>query len=114
MRERFPDVRFHGQAASRLPNTVNFSVPGVPGETLAIACDLAGFAVSTGSACASGAVEPSHVLLAMGHDEAEARGAVRLSVGWSTRTEDVDRFLDAVPGIVERVREGLEAPVEGA
>jgi cysteine desulfurase len=108
--ELYRDVRFHGQAAARLPNTVNFAIPGVPGETLAIALDLAGFAVSTGSACASGAVEPSHVIREMGHSEAEARGAVRVSVGWSTTHADVDRFLRAFPDVVEQVKQGLAEP----
>ena len=105
--ELFPDVRFHGQAVSRLPNTVNFALPGVTGETLVIAADLAGIALATGSACASGAVEPSHVLLAMGLVEAEARGAVRLSVGWSTTHRDIDLFFERFPRVVRQVREGL-------
>ena len=104
LRDRFPEVRLHGQAAPRLPNTVNFSIPEVAGDLLVIALDLAGFAVSTGSACASGAVEPSHVLLAMGCDDAEARGAVRVSFGWNTAAADIDRFADALPSIVARLR----------
>lgn len=92
----------HGGGAGRLPNTVLFSVAGLPGELLAIAADLAGFAVSTGSACASGAVEPSHVLLAMGLGETEARGAVRVSFGWSTTEEEVVEFAAALPGWVAR------------
>jgi cysteine desulfurase len=107
LREQFPEVRFHGQAAPRLPNTVNFALPGVPGETLVIALDLAGFAVSTGSACSSGAVEPSHVIRAMGYDDREARSAVRVSLGWSTTAGEVDRFLVALPEVVRQVREGL-------
>jgi cysteine desulfurase len=107
LRQAFARIRFHGQGAPRLANTVNFALPDVSGEVLAIALDLAGFAVSTGSACASGAVEPSHVIRAMGFDEHEARGAVRVSLGWSTTGEDVDRFLEALPGVVERVREGM-------
>lgn len=107
LRELFPEVRFHGQAAPRLPNTVNFALPGVPGETLSIALDLAGFSVSTGSACASGAVEPSHVIRELGFDEAEARSAVRVSLGWSSTAEQVDRFLAALPDVVGRVRRGL-------
>jgi cysteine desulfurase len=94
----------HGAGADRLPNTVLFSVPGIPGETLSIAADLAGFAVSTGSACASGAVEPSHVLRAMGLAPAEARGAVRVSLGWTTREEDVAAFVAALPGWCARAR----------
>jgi len=109
--ELFPSIRFHGQAAPRLPNTVNFAIPGLPGETLAIALDLAGFALSTGSACASGAVEPSHVLVEMGQDPVQARGALRLSMGWSTDAEQVDRFLSSMPSIVAQVREGLGDPV---
>lgn len=107
LRELFPDIRFHGQAAPRVPNTVNFALPGVPGETLVIALDLAGFAVSSGSACSSGAVEPSHVILEMGHDEEEARGAVRVSLGWNSAVAEVDRFLGAFPQAVEQVRKGL-------
>ena len=107
LREIYPAIRFHGQVSPRLPNTTNFAIPGLPGETLVIAADLAGLALSTGSACASGAVEPSHVIRAMGFGDAEARGAVRLSLGWSTVADDVERFLDRFPRVVERVREGL-------
>lgn len=105
LRDAFPDVRFHGQGSPRLPNTVSFALPGVSGEMLVIAADLAGIALSTGSACASGAVEPSHVLSAMGWGEADARAAVRLSLGWSSSTADVDRFLERFPAVVARVRE---------
>ncbi|HXV77474.1 MAG TPA: aminotransferase class V-fold PLP-dependent enzyme, partial [Candidatus Polarisedimenticolaceae bacterium] len=108
LRELFPDLRFHGQDAPRLPNTVNFALPDVPGEMLVIAADLAGIALSTGSACASGAVEPSHVILALGRSASEARNAVRLSVGWSTTHEEVDLFLERFPGVVRRVRDGLK------
>ena len=76
--------------------------------------DLAGVAVSTGSACASGAIEPSHVILALGHGEDAARRAVRVSLGWSTRQDDVDRFVELLPEVVERVREGMQSPVEGS
>ena len=107
LRGRFPEIRIHGSGAPRLPNTSNFAIPGVPGEILVIALDVAGFALSTGSACASGATLPSHVIRAMGFDEREARGAVRVSLGWSTTQDDVARFLDAVPRIVGRVRDGL-------
>jgi len=110
LRQIFARIQFHGQAASRLANTVNFAVPDVSGEVLVIALDLAGFAVSTGSACASGAVEPSHVIRAMGFEDSDARGAVRVSLGWSTTTADVDRFLEVLPGVVERVREGMTDP----
>jgi cysteine desulfurase len=69
LQELFPEMRIHGQGVPRLATTLNLALPGVPGETLAIALDLRGFSVSSGSACASGAVEPSHVILAMGCEE---------------------------------------------
>jgi cysteine desulfurase len=105
LRQRYPDVHLHGQASPRLANTLNFALPDVAGEVLVIALDLAGFALSTGSACASGAVEPSHVIRAMGFEEAEARSAVRISLGWSTSTADVDRFLETLPEVVAQVRD---------
>jgi cysteine desulfurase len=94
-------VRIHGAGVPRLPNTVNAAFPGVSGETLVIALDLAGFAVSTGSACASGAVTPSHVIRAMGTTTG-ARGAVRVSLGWSTTTDTIDAFLAALPALLAR------------
>ena len=110
LRQQFPDVRLHGQAASRTPNTVSFGIPDVPGETLAIALDLAGFAVSTGSACASGAVEPSHVMLEMGLSDEQARSAIRVSLGWSTTPDEIDLFMGRLPELVEQVRAGLATP----
>jgi cysteine desulfurase len=98
------DVIVHGESAPRLPNTVCASFPGISGETLVIALDLAGFSASTGSACASGAVEPSHVIRAMGLGEAAARSAVRFSLGWSTTGGDVDRLLAALPDLLARAR----------
>lgn len=79
----------------RLPNTVLFSVPGLKAETAVIGFDLAGIAVSSGSACSSGKVQPSHVLEAMGYGPDLAQGAVRLSLGWSTSEEDVNQCLQA-------------------
>jgi cysteine desulfurase len=79
----------------RLPNTTLFTVPGLRAETAVIGFDLAGIAVSSGSACSSGKVQPSHVLEAMGLDGEIAKGAVRLSMGWSTRDSDIDRCLEA-------------------
>jgi cysteine desulfurase len=80
---------------NRLPNTVLFTAPGLKAETAVIGFDLEGIAVSSGSACSSGKVQPSHVLSAMGFDPAVAQGAVRLSLGWSTAPEDVNRALEA-------------------
>jgi cysteine desulfurase len=79
----------------RLPNTTLFSAPWLKAETAVIGFDLAGIAVSSGSACSSGRVQPSHVLEAMGFGPELARGAVRLSLGWSTTEEDIDFALEA-------------------
>ncbi|WP_018323030.1 cysteine desulfurase family protein [Bradyrhizobium sp. WSM2793] len=80
---------------TRLPNTVLFTAPGLKAETAVIGFDLEGIAVSSGSACSSGKVQPSHVLSAMGYDPAVAQGAVRVSLGWSTELEDINRALEA-------------------
>jgi cysteine desulfurase len=78
-----------------LPNTTLFTVPGLKAETAVIGFDLADIAVSSGSACSSGKVQPSHVLEAMGFSPEIAQGAVRLSLGWSTSGADIDRCLQA-------------------
>jgi cysteine desulfurase len=88
------DVIVFSDPVQRLPNTTLFTVPGLRAETAVIGFDLAGIAVSSGSACSSGKVQPSHVLEAMGFDREIAQGAVRLSMGWSTRDADVDRCLE--------------------
>ncbi|MGA2996537.1 cysteine desulfurase family protein [Bradyrhizobium sp.] len=90
-----PDVIVFSDSVERLPNTTLFTVSGLKAETAVIGFDLAGIAVSSGSACSSGKVQPSHVLEAMGFEPDIARGAVRLSMGWSTRDADVDRCLEA-------------------
>ena len=83
------------EEVGRLPNTVLFTAPGLKAETAVIGFDLEGVAVSSGSACSSGKVQPSHVLSAMGFDPIVAQGAVRLSLGWSTEPEDINRALEA-------------------
>jgi len=90
-----PGVIVFSRDAPRLPNTTLFTVPGLKAETAVIGFDLAGFAVSSGSACSSGKVQPSHVLEAMGAGPELAQGAVRLSLGWSTSDADIDRCLEA-------------------
>ena len=92
------------ETAPRLPNTVCFAAPGVEAATLMIALDLAGVAVSSGSACSSGKVAPSHVLAAMGVKPDLARGAIRLSLGWASGEADVDRFAEAFGGVMARMR----------
>ena len=108
LRRRFPDVQIHGHRAERVGNTSMFSLPGMDGETLAMRLDLEGFAVSTGSACASGRVEPSHVLEAMGVPLDVIRGALRISLGRSTRWEHLIRFLDTLAHIREELMKGAE------
>src|SRR4030095_2268947 len=95
LQEISPEVIIFGADVARLPNTSLFAVPGLKAETAVIAFDLDGVAVSSGAACSSGKVAPSHVLAAMGAGPALARGAVRVSLGWSTQQADIDRFLDA-------------------
>jgi cysteine desulfurase len=90
-----PGAIVFSAAVERLPNTTLFTAAGMRAETAVIGFDLAGIAVSSGSACSSGKVQPSHVLQAMGFGDEIAHGAVRLSMGWSTREADIDRCLEA-------------------
>ena len=107
---RIPDVVRNGPAAEpRLPNTLNVSFPGCAGESLVLLLDLSGVAASAGSACAAGAVEPSHVLLAMGRDATAARAGLRLSVGPESSAGEIDRVLDLLPPLVRQVRAGAAA-----
>jgi cysteine desulfurase len=89
-----PGALVFSKEAPRLPNTTLFTVPGLKAETAVIGFDLAGIAVSSGSACSSGKVQPSHVLQAMGFGPETAQGAVRVSLGWSTTGEDIDRCIE--------------------
>jgi cysteine desulfurase len=95
-----PDAVIHGEGAPRLPNTLFFSVPGMKAETAQIAFDLAGVALSAGSACSSGKVGPSRVLAAMGQDGGP--GALRVSVGHGTSEDDIERFAAALAALVGR------------
>ncbi len=99
-----PNVRVNGDPAHRAPNTSNLCFPGIEGESLVIALDLKGFAVSSGAACSSGAVEPSHVLLALGLSPADARSSIRFSLGSSNTKEQVDALAIAVSDCVARLR----------
>jgi len=99
-----PDVLFNGSEAERLASTSNISIPGVDGEALIFSLDREGIAASTGSACSTGDVEPSHVLLAMGRDPKTAQSSLRFSMGWGSGDEGVDHVLAVLPGIVERLR----------
>jgi cysteine desulfurase len=96
-----PDARFFGRGAPRVAAVSAFALPGLPAHTLLMALDLAGVAVSSGSACSSGKVRESHVLAAMGAEEKEA---LRVSLGWSTREEDVEQFGMVLAEVVDRIR----------
>ncbi|TDU30741.1 cysteine desulfurase [Panacagrimonas perspica] len=100
LRTRPDTLIFGGNAREHLPNTLQFAIAGWDGEALLMALDRKGFAVSSGSACASGSGEPSHVLLAMGHDRVTAKGAIRASFGKDNVPGDVDGFLAALSQIV--------------
>jgi cysteine desulfurase len=96
LKTAMPEAVIFGENALRLPNTTLFAIPGMKAETAVIAFDLNGIAVSSGSACSSGKVQPSHVLAAMGVEPALAQGAVRVSLGWSTSDRDVENLLRAL------------------
>ncbi len=102
--ERLPDLAVNGGRDSRLPNISNISFGGVEGEGLVINLDMQGVAVSTGSACSSGSIEPSRIIVALGGDERLARGAIRFSFGKNNSVEDVDYVLDVLPHAVESLR----------
>jgi cysteine desulfurase len=102
--EQIPAVRVNGDRRSRVPNTTNLLFSGAGGEALVIALDLDGIACSTGAACSSGAVEPSHVLTAIGLSHDEARSSLRFSLGRPTTGEEIDRALGVILAVVERLR----------
>jgi cysteine desulfurase len=99
-----PDVRINGNREMRLPNTTNISFAGVEADSLLVNLDLAGIAASSGAACSSGTLRMSHVLAAMGVENALAKGSVRFSLGRENSARDVDYLLRTLPGIVERLR----------
>jgi cysteine desulfurase len=102
--ERVPSVRVNSAGAPRVPNTTNIAFEGIDGEALLIALDLKGFAVSTGAACSSGAVAPSHVLTAMGLSKEAAKSSIRFSLGRANTAEQVDALIAAVRECAARLR----------
>jgi len=116
LRSAIPGVRLNGPSDARVANTVNLTFPGVLGESMLIALDLEGVEVSMGSACAAGAVEPSHVLLAMGRSAAEARSSLRISLGWNTTPAEIDSAVATIARVWRRVSqaEPLGASAIGA
>src|SRR6201999_1184032 len=103
--ETVPGTAVHRAASARVPNTTNISFDRIEAESLLIALDLEGIAVSTGSACSSGTLEPSHVLKAMGLALHDTQNAIRFSLGASTTEAEIDRVLAVLPGIVARLRQ---------
>jgi cysteine desulfurase len=104
LRAAVPNVVVHGEGASRAPHVLNLGVPGTDSEALLMHLDLAGVAASGGSACSTGAMEPSHVLTAMGVPRSLALGSIRLSLGHETTPSDVDRVTEVFPLVVDKVR----------
>ena len=102
--ELIPEVKLNGHPTERLPGNVNYSIKFIEGESILLMLDLNGIAASSGSACTSGSLDPSHVLLAMGLPHEVAHGSLRLTLGDDTTEEDVDYVLDVLPKIVERLR----------
>jgi cysteine desulfurase len=99
-----PDAILNGSAEDRLPGNAHFSFPGCEGDALLLLLDAQDIACSTGSACSAGVAQPSHVLLAMGADDARARSSLRLTLGHTSTAADVDALIAALPGAVERAR----------
>ena len=102
--ERVPEIIINGDSSRIFPSTISASVSHVEGESLLLSLDMEGIAVSTGSACSSGSLEPSHVLMAMGIDTVLAQGTLRFSMGRGTTEAQIDHLLDVFPPIVERLR----------
>lgn len=100
-----PHVRLNGHRTKRLPGNTNFSFSFIEGESLLLMLNMKGVAGSSGSACSSGSLDPSHVLLAIGLDHGTAHGSLRLTLGAETTEEDIDYVLGILPGIVEKLRE---------
>jgi len=103
--ERIDHTSLNGHPSQRLPNNVNISISFVEGESMCLRLDLEGICASTGSACSTGSLEPSHVLLALGLPHEQAHGSLRFSLGKWTAEEEIDRVLDILPRIVAKLRE---------
>jgi len=102
---KIPDIKINGHPVDILPNTLNVSFAGAEGEAILLSMDIEGIEASTGSACASGSLEPSHVLLATGIGPELAHGSIRFSLGWQTTGEDVDYIIEKLPPIIKRLRD---------
>lgn len=101
---KIPEVRLNGHPVKRLPNNVNFSIKYIEGESMLLSLDMLGIACSTGSACTSSSLEPSHVLLAIGLDHETAHGSLRITLGRWTKESDIDYLLEKLPQVVQKLR----------
>jgi cysteine desulfurase len=99
-----PTIKINGHPDDMLPNTLNVSFPGAEGEAILLSMDLKGIEASTGSACASGSLDPSHVLMAIGVWPELAHGSIRFSLGWGNTKEDIDYVIETLPPIIARLR----------
>ena len=105
LRESIADIKLNGHPEKRLPNTLNISFQYLEGESIILSLDMEGVAVSTGSACTSGSLEPSHVLMAMGIEPVDSQGSIRFSLGTDNTKEDMDYCLKVLPPIIKRLRD---------
>ena len=103
--ERVPGTILNGHPTNRLPNNVNVCFPGLEAEPVLLGLDLKGIYASSGSACSTASLEPSHVLTAIGRPADIARGSLRVTVGRATTEDDVDYFLETLPPLVQRLRD---------
>ena len=101
---KIENIKINGHPEQNLPNTLNVSFPGAEGESILLSMDMEGIEVSTGSACASGSLEPSHVLIAMGLDAGFAHSSIRFSLGHGSTEEDVDYVLEKIPPVISKLR----------
>jgi cysteine desulfurase len=104
IQEKIPNVKINGHPRDVLPNTLNVSFSGAEGESILLSMDMQGIEASTGSACASGNLEPSHVLLAAGLGPELAHGSIRFSLGWGITEQDIDYIIETLPPIIARLR----------
>jgi cysteine desulfurase len=102
--KKIPNVLINGDLEKRVPNNLNISFLGTEGESLMLMLDMEGIAVSTGSACASGSLEPSHVLLALGLKHLEAHGSLRITLGKKNTEQEINQLLKILPRVVEKLR----------
>jgi len=113
LKDKIENIQFNGHPQDSLANTLNISFPGAEGEAILLYLDLEGIAVSTGSACASGSLDPSHVLLAIGIPVDYAHGSIRITMGRDTTREDVDYMIEVLPRVIKRIRGMSTMKTEG-